>query len=123
MVNKNKVGNFQFLFGIILLIAAIVWIIISCNSFDNTLKHLNSYPILDEEMEKNKMEHSPWSNMTEQTRIIYDSLERQHEENTTMGELIVFGTLISLSLITFLISILFITQGLANKADAIEVKK
>lgn len=114
MVNKNKVGNIQFLFGIVILILVIISSIY-LNSYvrkfsEKTQRSLSSeMKSIQDELNKNNVSN-------EWRMIIYvnymnkvESIQRDYMQSL---QIIVFILIILLS-----ISILFITQGLANKAD------
>jgi hypothetical protein len=101
MVNKNKVGNFQFLFGIILLLIAIVGIILSIVLFNGLIKMANNIDIPGD------------FGLTDEEK----ATRMQMDLTTIEIRLSILQGVAIASIIFLLISILFITQGLANKAD------
>jgi uncharacterized membrane protein len=114
MVDKNKVGNFQFLLGIILLIIAIVGIIIAVIQYNDSINSLqSSYEQLWEDKLVGQYEGEEMTDIEIQTAYLLGLHRFQIKTKLVI-------TLALASLISFLMSILFITQGLVNKAQEIK---
>jgi hypothetical protein len=105
MVNKKKVGCFQFWIGIILLIIAVVGIIVSIISYNNLRNYATNVDlnIPNDISEEEKLEFI-------QLRIINVGIQ-------TSARFSLVQSLAIATIVIFLMSILFITQGLINKSE------
>ena len=108
MANKRKIGCFQFWFGVFLLVVAVT----------GTITSIITYNHAKEDLLRNNLKLPEDLSEQETVQAIQMTITMR-EIGFTISASLVFSIALA-SLITFLMSILFITQGLINKP---EVKK
>lgn len=118
MVKKESVGKFQVWFGIVLLILVVIGFILLYNySSSKGLSRIGRNYGSESEMLTNVFE-----GYSDDTREILANSFLNHQELKRRDYINRVYILLSSLIILLTISILFITQGLANKPEAIKSK-